>query len=125
VIRVWQGMYTVLNRQNIGPCLSNPNVVSVCARSQAIIQLRDALLLYAKHIGHFALNPNSLATRARSPAIMQLRDTLLLHTKHIDHCALNPNAVANRARSLRQSCIVRCNPLICETHEPFLSIPSQ
>jgi hypothetical protein len=37
VIRVWQSMYTVLNRQNIGPCLSNPNAVSACARSQAIM----------------------------------------------------------------------------------------
>jgi hypothetical protein len=75
--------------------------------------------------GHFALNPNSVATRARSQAIMQLRDTLLLHTKHIDHCALNPNSVANRTWSLKQSCIVRCNPLIRKAHEPFLSIQIQ
>jgi hypothetical protein len=50
------------------------------------MQLRDALLSYAKHIGHFALNPNSVATRARSPAIMQLRDALLSYAKHIANC---------------------------------------
>jgi hypothetical protein len=72
-----------------------------------------------------SFNPNSVATLTRSPAIIQLRDALLSYAKHIDHCALNPNAVANRTRSLKQSCIVRCNPLIRETHEPFLSIPSQ
>ena len=47
------------------------------------MQLRDALLSYAKHIGHFALNPNSVATRARSQAIIQLRDALLSYAKHI------------------------------------------
>jgi hypothetical protein len=49
------------------------------------MQLRDALLSYAKHICHFALNPNSVATRARSQAIMQLRDALLSYAKHIGH----------------------------------------
>jgi hypothetical protein len=47
------------------------------------MQLRDALLSYAKHIGNFALNPNSVATRARSQAVMQLRDALLSYAKHI------------------------------------------
>ena len=37
-------MYTVLNRQNIGPCLSNPNAVSACARSQAIMYCEMHLL---------------------------------------------------------------------------------
>jgi hypothetical protein len=48
----------------------NPNSVATRARSQAIMQLRDALLSYAKQIGHFAVNPKSVATRARFQAIM-------------------------------------------------------
>jgi hypothetical protein len=81
------------------PFSVNPKSVATRARSKAIIQLRDALLLYAKHISHFTLNPNSVATRARSPAIMQLRDTLLSYAKHIGHFTLNPNSVATGARS--------------------------
>ena len=80
------------------------------------MQLRDALLLYAKHICHFALNPNSVATRARSHAIMQLRDALLLYGKHICHFALNPNSVATRAVS---QAIARCTSFIRQTHWPL------
>ena len=72
VIRVWQGMYTVLNRQNIGPCLSNPNAVSACARSQAINHvLRDAPLIFA-NMSNLNLQTvrGSCAVRAQSQAIM-------------------------------------------------------
>jgi hypothetical protein len=75
------------------------------ARYQAIIQLRDELLLYAKHSGYFALNSKSVATRARFQTIMQLRDELLLYAKHIGHFAVNPN-------SLSYSCSVSSNHAI-------------
>ena len=91
---------TSLIRQTHWPLYLNyPNSVATRARSPAIMQLRDALLSYAKHIGRCALNPNSVGTCARSPAIMQLRDALLLYAKHIGHFASNPNSVANRTRS--------------------------
>ena len=68
------------------------------------MQLRDALLSYAKHIGHFALNPNSVATRARSQAIMQLRDALLSYAKHIGHFILIIQIQLLLVLGLKQSC---------------------
>jgi hypothetical protein len=86
-------------RQTHWPRGLKSKVSSYSYSSPAIMQLRDALLSYAKHIGHCALNPKSVATRARFQAIMQLRDAHLLYAKHIGNCALNPNSIGTRARS--------------------------
>ena len=68
-------MYTVLNHQNIDPCLSNPNAVRACARSQAIMYCEMHIYVPLTFANMSNLNlqtvRGSCAVRARqSQAIM-------------------------------------------------------
>ena len=91
-----------------------------CARSQAIIQLRDVLPSYAKHIGHFALNPNfsSYPCAVSSNHACMARCTSLLRQTHWQRCL--------KSKFSNYSCLVssnhaiaRCTSFIRQTHLPL------
>jgi hypothetical protein len=68
------------------------------------MQLRDELLLYAKHIGHFALNPNSVAILMLGhKQSYNCEMHFSYNAKHIGHFALNPNSVAIFVLDLKQA----------------------
>jgi hypothetical protein len=91
-------------------CLKSKVSSYTRARSQATIQLRDALRSYAKYIGHFALNPKLVATRARSQAIIHLRNELLLYAKHIGHFScIKYKFTVLLVLGLKQSCNCEMN----------------
>jgi hypothetical protein len=70
--------------RNTWACSFNPKSVATLTRSQAIIKLRDALLLYGKHIGHLICLKSKCGSYSCSVSSNHIipRCTALTHQTH-------------------------------------------